>query len=208
MVLVSLRGGPFAGISRRQVQTWAARMLAALELEEAELSVAITGDREIHVLNRLYRNIDRPTDVLAFAMREGDGPPPASPKARSELLGDIVVSIETARRQAARRGRTLESEVRMLLAHGLLHLLGYDHRTDAQARRMGIETRRLTRAARDPLAKARPPAASSIGRRKKAQHPPARRRGGAAARAEGGARDVAAIAPDSPSPAPRAGRHR
>src|SRR5215831_19095963 len=148
MVLVSLRGGSFAGISRRQVQTWAARMLAALALDEAELSVAITGDREIHVLNRLYRNIDRPTDVLAFAMREGDGPPAAGPSERSEVLGDIVVSVETARRQAARRGRTLESEVRMLLAHGLLHLVGYDHKTRAEARAMGAETRRLCRAAR------------------------------------------------------------
>jgi probable rRNA maturation factor len=206
MVLISFRGGPFAGISPRQVRTWAARMLSALALDEAELSVAITGDHEIHVLNRLFRNIDRPTDVLAFAMREGDGPPAPSPSARSELLGDIVISVETARRQAARRGRTLESEVRMLLAHGLLHLLGYDHRTDAQARRMGIETRKLTRAAQGSLArdsssaKTRRSAPSSIGRREKAQQPAARR-----GRPAPG---VAEIAPHSSSPAPRARRHR
>jgi probable rRNA maturation factor len=63
------------------------------------------------------------------------------------MLGDVVVSVETARRQAARRGRALESEVRELLAHGLLHLLGYDHQTREQARLMGAETRRLCRAA-------------------------------------------------------------
>jgi probable rRNA maturation factor len=143
-------------------------MLAALAMEEAELSVALTGDREIHALNRLFRNIDKPTDVLAFAMREGPGPPG---RARAELLGDIVISIETARRQAARRGRTLESEVRMLLAHGLLHLLGYDHRTVAQARRMGIETRKLTRASRDPASREQRPAGPRprTGPRKKAQ---------------------------------------
>src|SRR5215831_15142650 len=107
MVLVSLRGGPFPGITRKQVQRWATRMLSALALAEAELSVALTGDREIHELNRLFRHIDKPTDVLAFAMREGPRPPKGE-RWRRELLGDVVVSIDTARRQAARRGRTLE----------------------------------------------------------------------------------------------------
>jgi probable rRNA maturation factor len=121
-------------------------MLASLGLGPAELSVALTDDREIHELNRLFRKRDKPTDVLAFAMREGEGPPAAGPSG-VELLGDVVVSVETARRQAARRGRSLASEVRVLLAHGILHLLGYDHRTSAEARRMGTKTRQLCRAA-------------------------------------------------------------
>jgi probable rRNA maturation factor len=121
-------------------------MLSALDLAAVELSIALTDDGEIHELNRVFRRRDRPTDVLAFAMREG----PATgqrPGPAPEILGDVVVSIETARRQAARRGRTLEAEVRVLLAHGLLHLVGYDHETKKEARAMGAKTRELCRAA-------------------------------------------------------------
>src|SRR5262245_31690374 len=125
-------------------------MLAALELHAAELSISLTDDGEIHELNRVFRRRDRPTDVLAFAMRENATKSPKQPRDRprprgstGELLGDVVVSVDTARRQAARRGRTLESEVRVLLAHGLLHLVGYDHRTSRQARAMGAKTREL-----------------------------------------------------------------
>jgi probable rRNA maturation factor len=129
-------------------------MLQCLGLADAELSVALTDDEEIHELNRVFRRRDRPTDVLAFAMREGaPAAVPAGDGAASlpEMLGDVVVSVETARRQAARRGRALESEVRELLAHGLLHLVGFDHQTRAEARVMGAETRRLCRAAVRPV---------------------------------------------------------
>ena len=124
-------------------------MLSALDLGAAELSIALTDDGEIHELNRVFRRRDRPTDVLAFAMREG-AVTGKSPRPGHELLGDVVVSVETARRQAARRGRTLEAEVRVLLAHGLLHLVGYDHETKKQARAMGAKTRELCRAAATP----------------------------------------------------------
>jgi probable rRNA maturation factor len=144
-VLVSIRRGPFPGISRREVKKWAERMLASLALGPAELSLALTDDREIHELNRFFRKRDKPTDVLAFAMREGEGPPVGLSEV--ELLGDVVVSVDTARRQAKRRGRSLASELRVLIAHGILHLLGYDHGTDAEARRMGTKTRQLCRAA-------------------------------------------------------------
>jgi len=124
-------------------------MLSALDLGAAELSIALTDDGEIHELNRVFRRRDKPTDVLAFAMREGvpagEGAPPGP-----EMLGDVVVSVETARRQASRRGRTLETEVRVLLAHGLLHLVGYDHETKKEARAMGAKTRELCRAAATP----------------------------------------------------------
>src|SRR5262249_41086573 len=133
------------------VRRWAERMLRCLGLSDAELSVALTDDEEIHELNRVFRHRDKPTDVLAFAMREGI-PAPAMPigdvaTSRPEMLGDVVVSVDTARRQAASRGRALESEVRELLAHGLLHLVGYDHQTPREARVMSAETRRLCRAA-------------------------------------------------------------
>ncbi len=124
-------------------------MLRSLDLGDAELSVALTDDREIHELNRVFRRKDKPTDVLAFAMREGEsvghGPPGDVAQKAPEMLGDVVISVETARRQAARRRRLLGNEVRELLAHGLLHLVGYDHQTDAEEREMKAETKRLCR---------------------------------------------------------------
>lgn len=117
------------------VKEAAARMLRALSLPKAELSVLLCDDATIHALNRDYRKKDKPTDVLAFAMREGEGADPTS-----DLLGDVVISVDTARRQAAERSRTVRSEVIFLLAHGLLHLVGYDHQTDDEERRMNAMT--------------------------------------------------------------------
>jgi probable rRNA maturation factor len=91
----------------------------------------LCDDDTIHALNRDYRHKDKPTDVLAFAMREGEGG-----GLNPDLLGDVVISLDTARRQAIAGGRTIASEVTILLAHGLLHLLGYDHQTDDEERRM------------------------------------------------------------------------
>jgi len=147
--LVSVRNGPFRDLPAAVVRRWAERMLAALDLATAELSIALTDDGEIHELNKVFRRRDRPTDVLAFAMREGTLPGKGS-RQGPEMLGDVVVSIETARRQASRRGRSLEAEVRVLLAHGLLHLVGYDHETKKQALVMGAKTRELCRAAAAP----------------------------------------------------------
>ena len=122
----------------------AERMLAALRLEDAELSLLLCDDATIHELNRAYRGKDRPTDVLAFAMREGpDAPGGEGP----ELLGDVVISLDTARRQAKDQGRTIIAEVTFLLGHGLLHLLGYDHRTPEEERRMHARTDALCAAA-------------------------------------------------------------
>lgn len=113
-------------------------MLAALDVADAELSILLTNDATITVLNREHRRKDRPTDVLAFPMDE-HGPGPAG----SRLLGDVVVSLDTALRQARARRRDLLSEVTHLLAHGLLHLVGYDHRTDREERLMNREAARL-----------------------------------------------------------------
>ena len=110
-------------------------MLIALRMPDAELSILLCDDATIHELNRDYRNKDRPTDVLAFAMREGEGG-----ELHPSLLGDVVISIETARRQAREHGRSIAAEVTQLLAHGLLHLLGYDHRTDEEDRVMRART--------------------------------------------------------------------
>ncbi len=126
------------GVRAAQVRRDAAHLLRQLELG-AELSVALVGDAEMRELNAAYRHIDRPTDVLSFALAE-DAATPGQPR----LLGDVVISLDTAARQAARRGAAVLDEVRTLLAHGLLHLLGYDHeRSPADARRMFALQRRL-----------------------------------------------------------------
>jgi probable rRNA maturation factor len=116
-------------------------MLAELGLEAAELSVLLTNDREIHALNLEHRGKDRPTDVLAFALEEGEAVVGARSGVR--LLGDVVISLDTAARQARGRKRELLPEVRFLLAHGLLHLLGYDHGNPREKREMTAMTRRL-----------------------------------------------------------------
>jgi probable rRNA maturation factor len=119
-------------------------MLTHLGLEGTELSIALVDDATIQELNRTYRRKDKPTDVLAFPM-DGEGEPGTKPPGcqSPRVLGDVIVSVPTARRQAGRRRRILLDELTMLLAHGLLHLLGYDHATDEEAREMTARTREL-----------------------------------------------------------------
>jgi probable rRNA maturation factor len=124
----------------RRVRTLGDRMLAELGLLDAELSVLLTDDSLIQQLNAEHRQKDRATDVLAFELDAVDREEP-------RVLGDVVISLDTAARQARGRKRPLLAEVRFLLAHGLLHLCGYDHGTQAQKREMDQWTRRLVRAA-------------------------------------------------------------
>lgn len=94
-------------------------------------SVCLTGDEEVRKLNVQFRGLDKPTDVLSFpAAGEEDDFPEPEPVAKSGYLGDIVISLETAARQAGQLGHGLDQEVRVLILHGLLHLAGYDHETD------------------------------------------------------------------------------
>src|SRR6202008_3048030 len=133
-----------ARTGRRLVRRYATRMLRALELEAHELSILLCDDAVMRKLNGAYRNIDRSTDVLAFAMREGPG---SFISVRADILGDVAISWSTATRQARAHGRSPEQEVCMLLAHGLLHVLGFDHATRAQDRRMRARTDLLMMAA-------------------------------------------------------------
>jgi len=127
------------GVSATRVRADVRRLVRALNEAEAEVAVSLVDDAEIHRLNRDYRGKDRPTDVLAFAMREGVRAP-----GDESVLGDVVISLETAARQARRRGVAIADEVRTLLIHGVLHLLGYDHeRSAAEARGMKALERRL-----------------------------------------------------------------
>lgn len=134
-------------------------MLAELELGHAELSVLLTNDSEIHALNLAHRAKDKPTDVLSFPLDEGGGADGAVSGMR--VLGDVVISLDTAARQARGRKRELLPEVRFLLAHGLLHLLGYDHANPTEKREMDAMSRRLVRAVSEKLPKPRKSAAQS-----------------------------------------------
>jgi probable rRNA maturation factor len=145
-VALVVERGPHRGVARAEILRRARAMLGALQLKNAELSLVLTDDDQIQKLNKLYRRKDRPTDVLAFAMREGEGGA-LHDESAIEILGDVIVSVPTARRQAIAANRALIDEVTMLVAHGLLHLLGWDHDTDAKDRAMKKETARLCRAA-------------------------------------------------------------
>ncbi len=126
------------GVTLAQVRRDARRLIRRLNVD-GELSIALVHDAEMQQLNATYRGADRPTDVLAFAAREGGRQP-----APLDVLGDVVISLDTAARQAAARRIAVADEVRMLLTHGVLHLLGYDHeRSLAEARRMFRKQREL-----------------------------------------------------------------
>ena len=93
--------------------------------ENSELSVTLTDDKNIHELNKKYRGVDSPTDVLSFAFRESAEPEILD--SEIEILGDIIISLERAKIQAENFGHSYLREVIFLTVHGLLHLLGYDH---------------------------------------------------------------------------------
>jgi probable rRNA maturation factor len=105
-----------------------------------EVSVLFTNDALIHELNRSYRGKDKPTDVLSFPQEEDWGSMIHSPS-----LGDIVISVETAKRQSKKFGVTYRNEILRLLTHGLLHLAGYDHENvpPKKAQRMRRAERRI-----------------------------------------------------------------
>jgi probable rRNA maturation factor len=126
-VSVTVGGAPPAA----RVRTWTLSLLskagAKLPLR-CSLSILLCGDRRMRTLNRSWRRLDRPTDVLSFPSFDGSSGRAAV--RRGAFLGDLVLDVPYAARQARRRGHPLRREVQILLAHGLLHLLGYDHETD------------------------------------------------------------------------------
>lgn len=143
------RGEPL----RRALRRDAVRILSLLDLAKCELSLVIVSDRKIRRLNREYRGKDKATDVLSFPLTEADeiGPPPLGCDRRNSgesatvsmssaplcALGDVVISAETASRQARTLGERPSARMRTLLIHGTLHLLGYDHEASPiEARRM------------------------------------------------------------------------
>ncbi len=121
-------------VNLRRMKNLALRLLRSESCgEETEVSVLLTDDEQIKELNRDYRGIDAPTDVLAFSQKEGEA---IGCETEDGLLGDVVISVETAQRQAEEHGHSLDQEIDILLAHGILHLLGYDHEDPEDAKLM------------------------------------------------------------------------
>lgn len=113
------------------------------------MSLVLTGDEEIRALNRDYREVDRPTDVLSFPLAEAAD---LADRARGVFLGEIYISLDSARRQARAARRPFVREVAHLALHGLLHLLGHDHATPAERRAMAGTEARLLRDLRARIA--------------------------------------------------------
>ena len=112
----------------RRVRARARALLAAMGRPGSSLSILLTTDGRIRTLNRRWRSVDHATDVLSF--------PAHLPGVRGPDLGDLAISLDTARRRATRAGRSVGAEVDRYLVHGLLHLVGHDHRRPAEAREM------------------------------------------------------------------------
>lgn len=110
-----------------------ARRAAAEHGVAGRVTVVLTDDETLHRLNRAFRGIDGPTDVLSFDMRDQAG---------DDLAGEVYISLPYARRKASKRGRSLQAEVLHLTVHGVLHLAGYDHETEDDWREMERETRK------------------------------------------------------------------
>ena len=128
MTNVEVTGAAVPRFSRREIAEFVRRVLIALRVDDDihEVSIAIIDDEAMRNLNRQFRKKNRTTDVLTFPADDSD----ADPNAKGRPLGDIVISIDQARRQATDQKHSLATEVRYLILHGVLHALGYDHETD------------------------------------------------------------------------------
>ena len=130
-------------ISTQTWERWFERWLETLQsdlpaADGYELTLRLTDDTEIQSLNAQYRHKNQPTDVLAFAALEVNSPqlPTSMPLSFPLYLGDLVISVETAERQAQQQGHSLQTELAWLATHGLLHLLGWDHPDEERLKEM------------------------------------------------------------------------
>ena len=129
MTNVEVTGAAVPRFSRREIAQFVRRILIALRVDDDihDVSIAIVDDEAMRNLNRKFRKKNKTTDVLTFPADDSD----ADPNATGRPLGDIVISIDQARRQATDQKHSLATEVRYLILHGILHALGYDHETDS-----------------------------------------------------------------------------
>lgn len=136
---IDIQGRAIRGLPRRVLRERLGQVLKDEGCSPSfSLSVRLTGDAEISSLHSQWMGVDGPTDVISFPQDDPTGPDEPDP-----CLGDVVVSVDTARRQAADRGHDLSCEVMLLAVHGTLHLLGYDDLTESAARRMRAAERRF-----------------------------------------------------------------
>ena len=119
-------------VSLRRLRPWLRELVRELAPGAASFGVRFASDREMRRLNHRFRGKDRPTDVLSFpgGGAAAAGAPPAGRHLEGRHLGDVVIAVPTARRQALAAGHSAERELQLLLLHGVLHCLGYDHETD------------------------------------------------------------------------------
>jgi len=144
---------PRSGVDARRLKTVARALLREVHEDESGLSITLVDDARMRALNLQHRGKDKPTDVLSFPLCEPAEPRRAEAKpacAPEHLLGDVVISVDTARRQAADYGAPLQNEIYRLLIHGVLHVLGHDHERAEERRAMEAEERRLAAAIRMP----------------------------------------------------------
>lgn len=104
--------------------------------DDCEISVTFVSNEKIQEINKEYRGKDQPTDVISFALEEGDEDIPIIGASDTRVLGDIIISVDKAKEQAEEYGHSYERELGFLAVHGLLHLLGYDHETEEEEREM------------------------------------------------------------------------
>lgn len=109
-----------------------------LGLHQAELSLLLTDDATVKGLNWTYRGVDKTTDVLSFSQREGE-----DPDTWTDLLGDVIISVEQAQRQAVDYGHSVAREIGFLTVHGVLHLMGWDHERPDDEARMMVKTEEI-----------------------------------------------------------------
>lgn len=149
MISCAVRKTVRGQIDPRTLKRRAQKLTEALGVAPAEISILLTDDEEIHALNLEFRGKDKPTDVLSFSLLEGEGGMPPLPPGVPQPLGDVIISLETARRQAESEGClarlwpalgvesapawSLLDEVTFLLLHGVLHLIGHDHEVPEEA---------------------------------------------------------------------------
>lgn len=132
---------PFApSVSATRLETLAKHVLDSEGETSAELGILVTDDTTVHDLNRRYAGEDHPTDVLSFSLREGEEFTVPDDVTR---LGEVIISFETAERQAKEAGLPVLDEIDHLLVHGILHLLGYDHAEPEDERTMFARTAAL-----------------------------------------------------------------
>lgn len=118
----------------------ALRVLEEEHVDAGELTVVITDEKTVQELNRTYRGVDAPTDVLSFPFGEEEVLPEEE---APPYLGDVIIALPVAEAQARRYGHPLQEELRLLVVHGVLHLLGYDHATEEEEARMWQRQERI-----------------------------------------------------------------